>query len=374
MLGLRDKEQCSGCTACMNSCPHQAIRMQPDRLGFLYPRIDRTLCTCCGVCEKVCPFTGQASSEVGRPLPTAYAVRHQDLRQVAASQSGAAFIALSDSVMELGGVVYGAGYEGHFRVVHQRAVTVDERDRFRGSKYVQSDLGTVFRSVKTDLQAGKTVLFTGTPCQTAGLSAFLPVSLKKRLVLVDLVCHGVASPYLWRDYLRYLEHVHGAELVAVDFRDKRFGWHSHRESFRFKDGHSLYPGFTIYQDCNLRPSCGSCPFAGLKHPADITIGDFWGIEKTELRTKDDNKGFSLLLCHTDKGKTVFEQSRKHLEVYPMKPEACLQPNLQEPTHLPCSHRLIGKFYHRTGLCLFLTIRPVLCLIKRVIQRIKRAFL
>ena len=171
MLGLRDKKQCSGCTACMNSCPHQAIRMQPDRLGFLYPRIDRTLCTRCGVCEKVCPFTGQARLEAGRPLPAAYAVRHQDLRQVAASQSGAAFIALSDSVMELGGVVYGAGYEGHFRVVHQRAVTVDERDRFRGSKYVQSDLGTAFQSVKTDLQAGKTVLFTGTPCQTAGLSA-----------------------------------------------------------------------------------------------------------------------------------------------------------------------------------------------------------
>ena len=195
-----------------------------------------------------------------------------------------------------------------------------------------------------------------------------------RLVLVDLVCHGVASPYLWRDYLRYLEHVHGAELVAVDFRDKRFGWHSHRESFRFKDGRCIYPDFTVYRDCFLRPSCGNCPFTNLKHPADITIGDFWGIEKTELRAKDDNKGFSLLLCHTDKGEAVFERSRKHLEVYSMKPEACLQPNLLEPTRLPCSHRLIGKFYHRTGLCLFLTIRPVLCLIKRVIQRIKRAFL
>lgn len=374
MLGLRDKEQCSGCTACMNSCPHQAIRMQPDRLGFLYPRIDRTLCTCCGVCEKVCPFTGQASSEVGRPLPTAYAVRHQDLRQVAASQSGAAFIALSDSVMELGGVVYGAGYEGHFRVVHQRAVTAEERDRFRGSKYVQSDLGAVFRSVKTDLQAGETVLFTGTPCQTAGLSAFLPVSLKKRLVLVDLVCHGVASPYLWRDYLRYLEHVHGAELVAVDFRDKRFGWHSHRESFRFKDGRCIYPDFTVYRDCFLRPSCGNCPFTNLKHPADITIGDFWGIEKTELRAKDDNKGFSLLLCHTDKGEAVFERSRKHLEVYPMKPEACLQPNLLEPTRLPCSHRLIGRFYSRTGLSVVLTIKPFLCLVKRMVQCIKRTIL
>ena len=358
----------------MNSCPHQAIRMQPDRLGFLYPRIDRTLCTHCGVCEAVCPFTCQVHSEIGRPLPTAYAVRHQDLRQVAASQSGAAFIALSDSIIEQGGVVYGAGYKGHFRVVHQRAVTIEERNKFRGSKYVQSDLGTIFQSVKTDLQAGETVLFTGTPCQTAGLSACMPASLKERLVLVDLVCHGVASPYLWRDYLWYLEHIHGQKLASVDFRDKKFGWHSHRESFCFKDGHSIYPDFTVYRDCYLRPSCGSCPFAGLKHPADITIGDFWGIEKTGLRAKDDNKGFSLLLCHTDKGKMVFDQSRKHLEVYPMKLEACLQPNLQEPTRLPYLHRLIGKFYHRTGLYIFLTTKSVLRLVKRLIQRIKRSIL
>ena len=348
--------------------------MEPDALGFKYPKVDMDKCVDCGLCEKVCAFNDNYDTSLNLLEPSAYAARHKNMQEVETSRSGAAFIAISDYILEQGGVVYGVGYTDHFRVVHKRATTKDERDEFKGSKYVQSDLGTVFRSVKTDLQAGKTVLFTGTPCQTAGLSAFLPVSLKKRLVLVDLVCHGVASPYLWRDYLRYLEHIHGAELAAVDFRDKKFGWHSHRESFRFKDGHSLYPGFTVYQDCYLRPSCGSCPFAGLKHPADITIGDFWGIEKTELRAKDDNKGFSLLLCHTDKGKTVFEQSRKHLEVYPMKPEACLQPNLQEPTHLPCSHRLIGKFYHRTGLCLFLTIRPVLCLIKRVIQRIKRAFL
>ena len=369
MLNLRDSKQCSGCTACMNSCPHRAIRMQPDRLGFPYPRIDVALCTGCGVCESVCPFALPSHKGEERALPTVYVVRHQDESQLASSQSGAAFIALSDSILGQGGVVYGAGFEENFRVMHQRAVTREERDRFRGSKYVQSDLGDVFRQVQSDLQAGKSVMFTGTPCQTAGLAAFLPATLRERLLLVDLVCHGVAAPFLWKDYLHYLEHTRRKRLVAVNFRDKKFGWHSHRESFRFADGHTLYPDFTVYQDCLLRPSCGSCPFAGLAHPADITIGDFWGIEKTALRPKDDNKGFSLLLCHTRQGEVLFEQSRGCLQVYPMEPETCLQPNLLASTRLPFSHRLIGRFYHRYVFFAFLAVRPAFCLLKKAFKRV-----
>lgn len=369
MLGLRDKRQCSGCTACVNSCPHQAIRMQPDRLGFLYPRIDATLCTDCGVCKTVCPFVFPSRLDEEKRLPATYVVRHWDEKRLAGSQSGAAFIALSDSVIEQGGVVYGVGFEENFRVTHQRAATRAERDRFRGSKYVQSDLGNVFQQVKSDLQTGKTVLFTGTPCQTAGLSACLSAPLRERLLLVDLVCHGVAAPFFWKDYLHYLEHTHNKKLQTVNFRDKKFGWHSHQESFRFADGHTIYPDFTIYQDCLLRPSCGNCPFAGLAHPADITIGDFWGIEKTALRSKDDNKGFSLLLCHTRRGKMLFEQSRPCLEVYPMEPEACLQPNLQAPTRLPFPHRLIGRFYHRYVFFAFLAVRPAFCLLKKTLKRV-----
>ena len=145
MIRFGNKNQCSGCTACANSCPHQAIRMQPDRLGFCYPVVNETVCTDCGICEAVCLFHPSAE-DIDLLLP--YAVRHKDMQQVAASQSGAAFIALSDWVLEQGGIVYGAGYAEGFCVVHKRAVTREERDEFRGSKYVQIDLGSLFLQIR----------------------------------------------------------------------------------------------------------------------------------------------------------------------------------------------------------------------------------
>lgn len=367
MIRFGNKNQCSGCTACANSCPYQAIRMQPDRLGFCYPVVDETVCTDCGICEAVCPFHPSAEDI---DLPLSYAVRHRDMQQVAASQSGAAFIALSDWVLEQGGIVYGVGYAEGFCVVHKRAVTSEERDEFRGSKYVQSDLGSLFLQIKTDLQAGEWVLFSGTPCQTAGLQAFIKEPLRERLLLVDVVCHGVASPFVWKDYLQYLEQHYKQKLVSVNFRDKKFGWHSHRESFGLADGQVVYPDFTVYQDGLLRPSCGVCPFAGLSHQADITMGDFWGIEKTSLAKQDDNKGWSLVLCHTAKGKTVFQTVAPSLWVYPLQVEDCLQPNLQHPTRLPSYHSFIGRCYRKDGLVMYLRISRCWKCLKGLAKQIK----
>ena len=153
------------------------------------------------------------------------------------SRSGAAFVAISDYIIDNGGVVYGAGYNDHFRVAHKRATTKNERDEFRGSKYVQSDLTGVFRCVRDDLKNGLTVLFSGTPCQTAGLNAFIGKTLRRNLLLIDIVCHGVPSPYIWRDYIEFLEKKHGEKIIVVNFRDKeKFGWRAHRESFIFSGG------------------------------------------------------------------------------------------------------------------------------------------
>lgn len=204
MLQITNTADCSGCTACESICPQGAINMKADALGFLYPEVNVDKCIDCDLCIKVCAFNDGYETPDNFEKPIAVGARHKNPDEVATSRSGAAFIALSDYILEHGGVVYGAGYTDHFRVVHKRARTKEERDEFKGSKYVQSDLTGIFRQVRKDLTDGLTVLFSGTPCQTAGLNSFIGKRLRDKLILVDIVCHGVPSPNLWRDYLAYL--------------------------------------------------------------------------------------------------------------------------------------------------------------------------
>lgn len=237
MIQVKDSADCCGCSACASICAHDAISMKPDALGFLYPEVDTGKCVDCGLCENVCTFNANYDTSLNLESPIAYGARHKNIDEVMRSRSGAVFAALSDFVLENGGVVYGAGYTDHFRVVHKRAITKDERDEFRGSKYVQSDMNTVFRQVRADLKDGRTVLFSGTPCQTSGLNSFVGKRLRNNLILIDLVCHGVPGPFLWRDYIAYLEKKEGKEIEWVNFRDKeQFGWASHKETFKFRGG------------------------------------------------------------------------------------------------------------------------------------------
>ena len=209
MIKITDKTKCCGCTACVNVCPTKAITMHSDQLGFLYPIVEESMCIDCGRCIKVCAFHNEYDRSLNLPYPVAYAVRHKDSNEVATSRSGAAFIAIADWALSHDGVVYGAGYADHFRVIHKRAESKQECFEFKGSKYVQSDLNTVFTQVKKDLASGKIVLFSGTPCQTAALNSFVGAKYRSNLYLVDIVCHGVPSPFIWRDYLQYIENKYG---------------------------------------------------------------------------------------------------------------------------------------------------------------------
>ncbi len=234
MIKITNPADCCGCTACASICAHDAITMQPDKLGFLYPKVDITKCVECGLCEKVCAFNDNYDKSLNVEKPQAYAVRHKSMDEIATSRSGAAFIAISDYFLERGGVVYGVGFKDHFRVVHKRATTKAERDEFKGSKYVQSDLTGIFRQVRKDLKDGLLVCFSGTPCQTAGLNSYVGKKLRENLFLVDIVCHGVPSPLVWEDYLNYLENKYGSDISYVNFRDKsKFGWIAHKETFKF---------------------------------------------------------------------------------------------------------------------------------------------
>ena len=237
MIEIKNPADCCGCTACASICAHNAITMKPDALGFLYPEVDKDKCVNCGMCEKVCAFNDHYDTSLNLEKPIAYGARHKDMHEIETSRSGAAFIAISDYILENGGVVYGAGYTDHFRVVHKRATTKEERNEFKGSKYVQSDMTGVFRQVKKDLRDGLTVLFSGTPCQTSGLNSYVGKRLRQNLFLVDIVCHGVPSPYMWRDYLSYLEEKQGSPICWVNFRDKqKYGWAAHHETFKFVKG------------------------------------------------------------------------------------------------------------------------------------------
>lgn len=350
MIRITDKSQCCGCTACASICPHGAITMVPDVLGFLYPEVDMSRCTDCGLCEKVCAFNDDYDTSMNLAVPDAYAARHRRMSEIETSRSGAAFIAISDRILERGGAVYGAGYTDHFRVVHKRAATKEERDEFKGSKYVQSDMNTVFREVKKDLSSGIPVLFSGTPCQTAGLASFIGKNLRKNLFLVDIVCHGVPAPYLWRDYVAYLERKQGAEIVWVDFRDKqKFGWAAHRESFKFRGGRDKMTfTYLFYRHIMFRRSCGVCPYANTRRPGDITIADYWGWEKTDPSFNADDKGASLVLVNTEKGRKLFEEARKDLVVIPARLEDCMQPNLMHPTAIHPKRDEFEADYARKG--------------------------
>ena len=324
--------------------------MKPDILGFLYPVVDIDKCVNCGLCEKVCAFNNKYDISLNLPKPVAYGVRHKDIDEVMRSRSGAVFVALSDKILEQGGVVYGAGYTDHFRVVHKRAVTKNMRDEFRGSKYVQSDMNTVFLQVKKDLSEGLVVLFSGTPCQTAGLSSFIGKRLRKNLFLVDILCHGVPSPFLWKDFLNHIEKINKSTITEVNFRNKKiFGWKAHRETFCLKNGSKdIVCDYRFYQNTPYRKSCNICPYTNTTRPSDITLADFWGWEKNVPNMNKDNKGLSLIICNTDKGLKLFENIQGMVLTKQVVLDNCLQPQLQEPSKQMVFRNRFERDYENKG--------------------------
>lgn len=331
MIRIKDKSECCGCTACYAACPYDAIAMKPDRLGFKYPEVDMDRCVDCGICVRVCAFKPLKD----RITPEAYAARHKDVDQVRNSTSGAAFIAFSDYILEGGGVVYGASYDGHFRVSHKRVADKHSREGLRKSRYVQSDMGDVFRQVREDLRGGLRVLFTGTPCQVSGLKSYIGCTHSDNLYLLDIVCHGVPSPKVWEEYVLWQEKRHGEKVHDVEFRDKSFGWRSAVESFDFGSGKifSKSYNYLFYEHLTLRESCSVCPYADVSRPSDLTMGDYWRKDKTCPDFASDGLGCSLILCHTEKGRKLLEAVEESMYFVKTDLEPCLQHNLVRPSEL-----------------------------------------
>ncbi len=239
-------------------------------------------------------------------FPKVYAAKHIDEETRAESRSGGVFTALSDYVISNDGVIYGCILADDFNAVHIRADNKIERNKMRGSKYIQSNLGNTFKDVRADLDEGRKVLFSGTSCQVAGLKNFLGKEYEN-LLCVDIVCHGVPSKKVWNKYLSWQEQRLHSKLIKVDFRNKKdFGWRDHVETLYFENGKVVSTRvFTnlFYSHEILRPSCYKCPYKSVMHPGDITIADYWGIEKAAPEF-DDNKGVSLVLVNNNVGEKV----------------------------------------------------------------------
>lgn len=332
MVDSKEKKDCCGCRACEQICPKQAIKMVEDEKGFRYPQIDYTLCNKCGLCDEICAFKEDYSGHGDDPA--VYAVKNTDQAVRSTSSSGGMFTAISDKILEDGGIIYGAGYKDRLTVCHKRAATKEQRDEFKGSKYVQSDIGSSFIQVKKDLDNGLEVLFTGTPCQVAGLKSFLRKDYDN-LLSVDFVCHGVPSNKLWQDFLDVIEKNTKNKVVHAEFRDKDNGWHRPRTKLHLNErctrkikGEQSYLQL-FYLNCFLMPACYNCKYANFNRVSDITIGDFWGIEKT-MPEFDDNKGVSLVLVNSEKGQRLFDSIKDGLELRKSSKENCLQSQLKAP--------------------------------------------
>lgn len=251
--------------------------------------------------------------------PLAYGCKNKSEDVRSASRSGGVFTAISDKILDSGGVVYGCALNENFEAVHKRATTKAQRDAFRGSKYVQSDLGDTFNSVREDLKSGIAVMFSGTPCQVDGLKRFLELTHTDtaNLVTVVLICHGVPSPRVWRDYLKYRSKRAKSPVAAVDFRNKAaFGWKNHVETVAFENGKTVsskkYTDLFL-SDYIIRRSCHECKYTSKARVSEITLGDFWGIDSLAPDFNDD-KGVSLILVNNEKGNKLFSSVADALTV------------------------------------------------------------
>ena len=325
MISIVDKKQCCGCSACFNICPQQCIRMQEDEEGFLYPQVDQKICIQCGLCEKVCPLLNN-NAFVEKDFPREfYAVQALDDVVRAESTSGGAFTPLGQAVLEQRGVVFGAAFQDNksYHVKHRVAEEPHELRMFRGSKYVQSEMGDSMQRCKAYLEAGRMVLFSGTPCQIAGLKSYLRKDYDN-LLTVDVVCRAVPSPKVFQKYLEYqAKHIPG-RIENVRFRDKCYGYSYSTMSIYSSSGKKYHKGIesdlylrTFFSGICDRPSCSTCQFRSY-HLSDITLWDCFHVSVIDA-SMDDNKGTTRLSINTHKGKQLLEQAKKYLKIRRYEP-------------------------------------------------------
>ncbi len=303
---------CNGCGTCNLVCPMEAISFLPDDEGFLRPLIDKEKCINCGVCVKRCSANNIEKEEKEKESQSAYAAHIKDKNIRMSSSSGGIFTAIATIVIENGGVVFGAAFDDDLTVKHIAIRNTAELKLLQGSKYVQSQIGDTYLIAKQYLNKGIQVLFTGTPCQIQGLYSFLNKEYDN-LITQDVICHGVPSPMIWKKYIEYREKEAASTTQRTFFRHKKYGWKMYSVQFQFQNCTEYIQIFSkdlymrsFLENLTLRPSCYQCSFKGINKQSDITLADFWGIDKTYPQL-DDNMGVSLVILNSKKGHEIFKK-------------------------------------------------------------------
>ena len=323
MLKVKD-EKCTGCAGCQNICPENCVSLQENEEGFCYPEIDRDKCRNCGLCEKVCPVYREGNIRNQSVIPKAYAFYSLDETVRARSMTAGIAYLCGRAVIQQRGVVFGAVGDVVHGVEHKKAASLEELSPMRGSKYLQSHMGYIYREVKKELLAGREVLFTGTPCQVAGLYGFLGREYSN-LYLLDLICHGVPSGMVLKKYLKELEEETGGKITAF-YRDKEMGWKPVCFTYVLDDGtkisqkgqENLY-NRAFLTNLITRKSCQNCAYAKIPRIADMSVGDYLQGNKSSIHDKE-NKGLSLVTVNSEKGFRLFKMicSQIFAQEYPLE--------------------------------------------------------
>lgn len=371
MIRIVSDYDCCGCGACKQICPHSAIELVPNSQGFLFPQVNIDICINCSLCERVCPVLNP--NQENRPLKVYAAINpNDDIRMQ--SSSGGIFTSLAEKIIDEGGVVFGARFNENWEVVHDYTENKEGLAPFRGSKYVQSNINSSYIKVEQFLKRGRKVLFSGTPCQIAALNLFLRKPYDS-LTTVDVVCHGVPSPRLWKDYLYKFAPV--SEITNIMMRDKSKGWRSYKITIegkkrslseRASDNKYL---LAFSQNLSLRSSCFNCPAKKGKSGSDITLADYWGIENI-IPHMDDNRGTSFVCANTNKGIELINEISLNRVTSSYSVSVPYNICIEQSTKEPVSRSSFWQKYSEKGVDVLLELKPnKINIVMRIIRRITR---
>lgn len=341
MIQIKRREECCGCNACGDICGKLAITFKTDNEGFWYPEVDMKKCVDCGLCEKVCPIINIKNLKKNNlPQSICYAAEHKNIEVIFDSTSGGLFSALAEIMYRSKGYVGGAVFNEDFTVRHFISNNKEDLPKLRSSKYLQSNLEGFYKQVKQLVTAGEQMLVCGTPCQMAALRAYLQKDYEN-LIIADFVCRGINSPTVWLKYIASFEERYGSPVVYAKAKSKEYGWRNLTQKVILEDGRHLYEtkdrnDFTkgyLRTNAYCRPSCHTCKFKGFPRIADITLADFWGIEKVD-KSMDKNLGTSLVMVNSQKGVAYFEKAKARAKTTPVPFKSVLPGNKALTESLP----------------------------------------
>ncbi|AZV55537.1 Coenzyme F420 hydrogenase/dehydrogenase, beta subunit C-terminal domain [Clostridium sp. AWRP] len=339
-MKICDDSSCTGCMMCIDICNQKAISAVEDEQGFMHPSIDSDKCVECGLCVSRCPVNYQKKNKKAEKV---FACWQKNVESRLASTSGGAFLTIAERIIQGGGVVYGAAFDDLMRVKHIRTLNMQEVKKLRGSKYVQSNTKNIYEQVKNDLKVGRKVLFSGTPCQVAALQNYLKINYEN-LFFIDIVCHGVPSPMIFRDYLKCICEKNHSKITELNFRYKKPCWSVFSMKAKFKNGSEYiaskfkdpYLHFFLLRDLTLRKSCFECHFSSPERTGDITLADFWNYRAYKFSQRGSERGVNLVLTNTKKGEQLLCSlaSELHIEEHTWKEAFESNKQLLEPNKKP----------------------------------------